>query len=219
MKKRKQLFILMTITGLSLFLIGTLLRPSDELVKPIISPVVDVIYALGTVEAIRDFQLRFGMNSTILNLYVEEGDHVNKGDPLLRNDTLLIFTAPFTGVVSEIKYKQGELVPANVAVLTLTSLENMYVRVSLSQESILPVKPGQPVQISFENLRNKIVTGRVARVYPSDGNFIVKIRADQMPEEVVPEMSFDVSIEFGRKDRAVLVTVAAIVNNKLYLWA
>jgi macrolide-specific efflux system membrane fusion protein len=215
MKKIKihYLFILLG-AGIVLFLILPILRgPQQRVEQAVVTEVVDAIYSLGTVEADKVYNLRFGVAATITSLSVNEGDFVQKGDLLLIRDTSLEFRAPFDGVVTSLKYNNNELIPVGDTVLTVTSFEQLYVTVSLDQESILYVKEGQSTEISFENLRNQKVNGTVKKVYPSDGDFYVIISADTLPDNVLPEMSCDVAIEVSNTKEALVIPSTAVVDN------
>ncbi len=184
-----------------------------ETVKPVISPVVEAVYALGTVKSDRSVNIRFGMNSVITRFYVREGDSVSKGTLLLETDSSVAFRSPIDGVVTTKNYNENEVVPAGQAVITITDMKTLYVRVSLDQESIITVKKGMKAEISFENLRNLKVYGVVESIYQTGGEFVVRIKVPVMPEMVLPEMTCDTAIIIREKPDAILIPANSVIND------
>ena len=189
----------------------------ESYVKPERGPVVDAVYALGTVKTDKIYNARFGMNTIVRKLYVREGDSVEKGTPLVLGDTSFPLTAPFSGVVSAVNYLDNEMAAAGQIVLTVSSITNLYVKVSLDQESILSVKKGQPAELSFENLRDEKVQGIVEAVYLSGDEFIVRIAAEKFPQGILPQMTCDTAITVRRNENALLIPASAVRAGKVDL--
>ncbi len=186
------------------------LNNNETIVKPEKGPVVEAVYALGTVKTDKIYNARFGMNTIVRKLYVREGDPVEKGTPLVMGDTPFPLTAPFSGVVSAVNYLENEMAAAGQIVLTISSITNLYVKVSLDQESILSIKKGQQVELSFENLRNEKTTGIVEAVYLSGDEFIVRIAAEKFPQGILPQMTCDTAITVRKNENALMIPVSAI---------
>ncbi|MCB1318307.1 MAG: secretion protein HlyD, partial [Leptospiraceae bacterium] len=72
------------------------------------------------------------------------------------------------------------------------------------------IKPGQKAEMSFESLRGKKVTGKVSRRYPSEGQFLVKIEANDLPDEILPDMTADVAIEVARRKDVMMVPLRSV---------
>lgn len=187
-------------------------------VNPKVGPVVEAVYALGTVKADRWYNLRFGMNAVVQRIYVNEGGDVSAGDPLLVTDSGVVFRSPFSGKVTLVAFRENEMAPAGQPVMTVSNMSEMYVRVSLDQESILSVRKGQEAVISFENLRGAKTTGMVKNVYPSGAEFIVRVSVEKFPDGVLPEMTCDAAIAVRKKDRAVMIPLGAVENGRVALF-
>lgn len=187
---------------------------SETAVKPERGPVVEAVYALGTVKTDKIYNARFGMNTIVRKLYVREGDNVDAGTPLVLGDTSYPLTSPFSGVVTAVNYLENEMAASGQIVLTVSSITNLYVKVSLDQESIISVKKGQPAELSFENLRNEKVTGTVEAVYLSGDEFIVRIAADKFPQGILPQMTCDTAITVRKNDNALIIPAAAVKAGK-----
>jgi len=184
-------------------------------VKPERGEIVEAVYALGTVKTDKLYNARFGMNTIIRKLYVQEGDFVAKGAPLVLGDTFYPLTAPFSGVVTTVNYLENEMATPGQIILTLSSTSDLYVRVSLDQESILSIRKGQSAELSFENLRNEKVSGTVGSVYLSGDEFIVRINAEKFPAGILPQMTCDTAITIKKVEDAILIPASAVKNGKV----
>jgi multidrug efflux pump subunit AcrA (membrane-fusion protein) len=213
---RKTLIITSAILLISVSLISTFCN-GETTVKPERGPVVEAVYALGTVKTDKIYNARFGMNTIVRRLYVSEGDAVEKGTPLVMGDTSFPLTAPFSGVVTAVNYLENEMAAAGQVVLTISSITNLYVKVSLDQESILSIRKGQQAELSFENLRNEKVAGEVDAVYLSGDEFIVRIAADKFPQGILPQMTCDTAITVRKNENALIIPVSAVKTGKVDL--
>jgi multidrug efflux pump subunit AcrA (membrane-fusion protein) len=172
--------------------------------------VVEAIYGLGTVLSDKVYHLRGGLPLQLRKLLTHEGASVKPGDALAQLDDR-IFPSPIAGTVTALPFKDGELVPPQTSIVTVTNLEALFLEVSLEQQSVLRVKKDQRATISFESLRNEKVEGRVSNVYPRDSQFIVRINIEKWPQGVLPGMTADVAIEVGKKAGALLIPVKSVV--------
>lgn len=217
MNKRK--LIIMAASGAVLFVLVMFVfnNKSGTVTQPKFGPIVEAVYALGTVKTDKWYNARFGMNSIIRKIYVTEGQHVNAGESLLMTDSGLIFGAPFAGTVTSIAYKEHEMAPTGQTIMSISSLKELYVRVSLDQESIVRVRKGQQVELSFENLREEKVHGIIESVYPSGDEFLVRVGVPVFPEGVLPEMTCDAAIVIRKKDRALMIPASAVRNGRVLL--
>ena len=115
-------------------------------------------------------------------------------------------TAPFDGTVASIKVIPGEFVPADQAVLTLATLDNLQVETTdLSERDITKVKIGAPVKITIRGFPedfsgNVIGISPIASTVGGDVVFKVTIDLDQQPQGLLWGMSADVKIETGKQE-------------------
>ena len=188
---------------------------TETRVKPERGEIVEAVYALGTVKTDKLYNARFGMNTIIRKLYVQEGDFVAKGAPLVQGDTFYPLTAPFAGVVTTVNYLENEMATPGQIILSLSSTTDLYVKVSLDQESILSIRKGQSAELSFENLRNEKVSATVGSVYLSGDEFVVRINAEKFPQGILPQMTCDTAITIKKIEDALLIPAAAIKNGKV----
>jgi macrolide-specific efflux system membrane fusion protein len=183
-------------------------------VNPHYGPIVEAIYGLGTVKTEHVYEVKLGVVKVLKQLYVQEGDTVKKGAPLVRFEGGLLFRAPFAGTVTQIAFREDQSVFPQQTVLRLEDLSTRYVEVSLEQEGALRVRPGQPVRVVFESIRDNVIHGKVAAIFSRGGEFLAHIDVP-LPPNVLPGMTADVAIVTGRKDKALLVPLAAIVDGRV----
>jgi multidrug efflux pump subunit AcrA (membrane-fusion protein) len=183
---------------------------SGQTARPKTGTVVESVYGIGTVTARHTYQLKLGISDTLRKLFVQEGDRVPRNAPLVALTDHGTVRAPFAGVLTSLPYKEGETLFPELPVLTLTDLRNPYVVVSLEQSGIIPVRRGQEAFLSFESLRGSRWEGRVASVYPRDGEFYVNIEAPDLPSGVLVGMTCDVAIQVASKENVLQVPVAAL---------
>jgi multidrug efflux pump subunit AcrA (membrane-fusion protein) len=179
--------------------------------------VVESVYGIGTVTARNVFNLKLGVISTIGTLHVLEGDRVKKGQKLVTLDGTGTPVAPFDGTITSLPVKAGETVFAQTPILTLVDLEDCYVVVSLEQRGAVRVRRGQKSSLSFDSMREQVFEGEVESVYSSLGSFLVRIRVQKLPPQILPGMTADVAILIGEKSDVLLVPAAAIDAGRVYV--
>lgn len=172
--------------------------------------VQEAIYGLGKVKSEKIFEFKLGVVSSIRKRYVREGDLVKQGQRLIDFDGNDPLFSPFDGSIVSLPFNDKENVFPQIPILRLEDLSKRFVEVALEQQGALRVKSGQKAKFSFESLRNQIFNGDVESIYPSRDQFFVRIRTIDLPNEVLPGMTADVSIEVGKKENVLLVPLAAI---------
>lgn len=173
-------------------------------------PIIEAVYAIGKVEALRRFQAKAGVPSGISKLPVREGMSVRQFDPLVHFVEGTVIRAPFSGTVSRVNYKVGESVFSGNVVVEVIDPSEYEVRVVLDQRAAMRVKRGQIGKMSFDGLREKEFEAEVRAVYSSDSQFTVLLVPKTLPTEVLEGMTADISIEVNRKETGKTVPVAAI---------
>jgi multidrug efflux pump subunit AcrA (membrane-fusion protein) len=210
-KKYKKLFAL-----LCLMLIITLTfclykkkQPQENLSAPLKKgSIIECVYGIGTVKANKSYQLKSGIASKINNIFVKEGDLVKKGDKLIEMETT--FLAPFDGTVTSILYPVGETIFPQSNILQIVDLSDRYIIVTLDQNGILHIKKGQKTKLNFDGMRDNSFEGIVTAIYPNNNQFIVRIDIPNLPQQILPGMASDISIEISTHDNVLLVPLAAI---------
>lgn len=200
---------------LLLFIVGAVVRTwlfrregvlSEPLAK---GSIVQSVYGIGTVAARKAFQAKGGITSHLDEIYVREGDDVHRGDRLVLLDQLTV-RAPFDGTITYLPYTTQELVFTQSIILKLVDLRDRYMTVSLEQQGALQVRPGQPVKINFETIRDSTYDGTVQSVYSNGGDLLARIDVKDLPNHILPGMTADVAIIIKKKNDVLLIPVAAI---------
>lgn len=186
-----------------------------QLVHPRRGPVVEAVYGLGTVIAPQTYQVKTGVVQSIIEIYVKEGDQVQKGAALVKFDDSGVARAPFAGTVTSVPSRVGELIFSSGSALTLVNLQDLVLEVSLEQQSVLRVQPQQKALISFESLRGDRLDSKVQSIYPRETQFIVRIPLSEIPTGILPGMTADVAIEIGRKENVLSVPLRAISSGRV----
>jgi membrane fusion protein, macrolide-specific efflux system len=176
--------------------------------------IVEAIYGLGTVTSDKEFHPKAGVSLSLTRLPVKEGQRVREGELLAQLDQVS-FRAPFSGTITQVFFHQGEPIPPQATILTLTSLEELSLEVSLEQQSVLRVREGQTAALTFDTARGQRWDGIVKSIFPRDSQFIVRIQPAQWPEGVLPGMTADVAIEIGKKENALLLPLLALKGGKV----
>lgn len=185
-----------------------------ELLAPKRGRVVESIYGLGTVTADKTFEVRSGMTLAVRKVFVKEGALVKPGDALVQLDENVI-RSKIEGTVTNVNYSEGELVPPQSSTVVVTNLQDLFLEVSLEQQSVLRIKTKQKSVVSFESLRSEKFEGMVTSVYPRDNQFIVRIELEKWPSGVLPGMTADVAILVGEKEDALLIPIRSIVAGQV----
>jgi len=210
MMKKKWLILLFLVLAL-ISVAGIILRrqtATENWVQIKKGPVIEAVYGIGTVTARRSFELKTGVSITLKQVYVEEGQSVHSGDILVESD--VAFVSPFSGVVTQIRYKNGETVAPQTPILTLVDLTHCYIRVNLEQQGVIKIRPGLKAVLNFESMRNQKFLGTVKHVYSHNGQFYVDITPESLSKQILPGMTADVAIQTGVKNDVVLVPISAL---------
>lgn len=213
---KKKLWVLLLIplfVGLGLF-IRFKRQSGIETVAPVRGLIIESVYGLGAVVSSHVYRQTFAVSLPLLQLYVREGQLVEKGTALLKTENGIV-KAPFTGTVTSAPFKEGELIPPQASVITISDLNDVYIEVSLEQQGAMRVREGQTAQLSFENLRGQKIEGKVRSVFPKEGQFLVHIDSAKLPQGILIGMTADVAIEVGKKQDVLTVPISAVNNGKL----
>ncbi len=123
--------------------------------------------------------------------------------------------APFSGLVVERKVSAGDFVTRGTKIATIVKVSPLRVQLTVPEQSIAMVKPGQAVRVQVDAYPDRQFDGRVRFVSPS-------LRADQRAltvEAVIPNtdgvlmagMFVSADIELPAREPALLVPTEAIL--------
>jgi HlyD family secretion protein len=113
--------------------------------------------------------------------------------------------APFAGTIGTVYARSGELAQAGQPIVTLGNLGSLRVETTdLSETDIARVKEGQTVNVTFDALPGKTLTGKVTRLAPmstpgqSAVNYIVTVSLDQIDPALRWGMTAFVDVQIGQ---------------------
>lgn len=215
MDLKKKILIAISIVIILILIFFSFGKNSSSKLSVTRGPLVEAVYALGRVKSDETFVLKFGITSSIREIWVEEGQSVAKGQKLLQNDSGVVFSSPIQGTVTKLTVFKNETTMPGIPILEVQNLKSVYISVSLDQESAIRVKRGQRVQMSFESMRTNVYEAEVERVYPSNGQFLVRIEPKNLPDGILPDMTTDVAIQVSEKEDVILVPLVAVNRGKV----
>ncbi len=109
-------------------------------------------------------------------------------------------TAPFDGVVLEVKANPGETVTAGSELIFLADTAAVEVKATVTEEDLPLVQVGQPAELFVDARPDLTITGRVARIVPqrdaeaSSPVYPIYISLDNGPAGLAPGMTVDASV-------------------------
>ncbi len=175
--------------------------------------IVESVYAIGTVMSHHIFQIKSVLPSVVDELFVKEGDFVQKDAPLVCLESIGIIRAPFAGNITYLPANQSEIIVPNTLLLKLVDLSDRYLLATVDQRGAIFVKPHQTVRISFDNMRSDYYTGVVESLYSEEDTFKVRIHTDSLPDNILPGMTGDMAIIIRENPNALLIPLRAISDN------
>lgn len=156
------------------------------------------------------------------NRYLDQSDEIAAAEANVQalentiNQSRII--APFDGTVTDISAVNGEMVSSGEAAVRIDNLNNLVVKVSVSEVDINKIKAGQSAIVTFDALYDEEYQGEV--IYISDaGNsdsgvvqFGVTVKVLNADNRVKPGFTAVVSIITGDIENALLVPNGAVVS-------
>jgi RND family efflux transporter MFP subunit len=122
-------------------------------------------------------------------------------------------TAPINGQVMEKKINLGEMALPGQPVLKIEDNEHLRLEVTVREQDILQIRPGQQVKVQIDAMPGKDITGRVGQVVPAADirthSFVVKV---DVPAEagLITGMYGKAFFGTGKRD-AILVPKEAVI--------
>ncbi len=218
--QRHRLRTALMILGIAVVITILVMRKRSQVGAELTEPlkkgtVIESVYGIGTVTAKNSYQLKVGVTSGIQQIFVREGDSVQRGQKLLLLQGGASFSAPFAGTVTYLPAKVGETVFPQSIVMSLVDLVDRYIIVSLEQRGAIRVRPGQRAKISFDNLRDMTFEGVVQSVYSNESNFLVRITVASLPPQLLPGMTADVAITISEHPDVLVIPLTAIEDGQV----
>jgi len=109
--------------------------------------------------------------------------------------------APITGIITEVPIKKNEQASPGQAVVTISSEDDIEVRIGMPEAFITRVKTGEKVSVKFLSLPDKIFDGTITEVSFAAGaqssTYPVIVRVEHPTSDIRPGMPVDVTFNFA----------------------
>lgn len=130
-------------------------------------------------------------------------------------------TSPLSGQVASVNMENGELAGPQMNALTIVQLDTAKVKVNLSENAIVSIKPGAEVPVTINSL-NKTFKGTVASIGPkadpATRAFPVEIQLNNEQGEIKAGMVADLRLETGLSKGTVAVPADALLERNGQYW-
>ena len=125
--------------------------------------------------------------------------------------------APFSGRVGIISINPGLYVASGDKLLTLQTLDPIYVDFNLPQNNAEQVAVGQEVVVTTDAFKNKSFTGKITAVSPkvdtNTRNILVEAKLANPDKKILPGMFANVNIKSGEEVKLLTLPQTAVTYN------
>ena len=124
--------------------------------------------------------------------------------------------APFTGTITEVDVKTGDLVSSGESAFRIDDLASIYIDLQISEVDLASLQVGQAATLEFDAIEGKQYSGEVTEIgmigSVSQGvvNYPVTVRITDADEKILPGMTAAVTITVNQVADALLVPNKAI---------
>jgi multidrug efflux pump subunit AcrA (membrane-fusion protein) len=180
----------------------------------------------GSVFAEAEVDILTTVNGKISEIRVDEGDFVGKDQVLgvIDRDQAGLKFAPvevestIAGVVKSVLIQEGATANPGVPLFQVVDMDVVEVVVDVPEKRIGQIRVGQPVEISVISYPERVFTGTIDRlspvVDPASRSLETRIRVVNRGYLLKPGMFAEASIILQRRDDAVTIPLAALVDKE-----
>jgi len=126
-----------------------------------------------------------------------------------------IIKAPWAGVVSHVKVKEGEFVAPRAVLLEMYDPASLVIRASIPEKHAAEVVAGMRVDVGLDAYPDKVIPGRIERVYPYLDSRLrtrtVEIALDKSVN-LLPGMFARLTLSLVSAEEVVIVPLEALVS-------
>lgn len=125
--------------------------------------------------------------------------------------------APFSGRLGIVTANPGQYVNPGDKLLTLQTIDPIYVDFTLPQKSIEQLQVGQTIQLTTDALKDKPFSGKVTAISPkielNTRNIQIEALIDNPDKKLLPGMFSNVSVDLGPKVQLLTLPQTAVTYN------
>jgi membrane fusion protein (multidrug efflux system) len=126
-----------------------------------------------------------------------------------------IIKAPWAGVVSQVKVKEGEFVAPRAVLLEMYDPASLVIRASIPERHAAEIPAGMRVDVRLDAYPDTVIPGRIERVYPYLDSRLrtrtVEIALDKSVN-LLPGMFARLTLSLERAEDVVVVPLEALVS-------
>ncbi|MDP4108715.1 MAG: HlyD family efflux transporter periplasmic adaptor subunit [Bacillota bacterium] len=100
----------------------------------------------------------------LLEWDVRNGDYVESGEVLGRQEVLPYLTSPVDGTVVKCDAQAGQTVAPGAQLAVIADTNNMYIGVNIEETKIMKIAVGQDVDVRIDAYKGKVFHGKVTEI-------------------------------------------------------
>lgn len=126
--------------------------------------------------------------------------------------------APFDGVVTLQEAKVGAAVSGGSKLISLVSLDDMYIEANVSEIHIGKIAAGNPVSVTFDAFPGEVFPGNVSYIEPGDVlidgivNYKVRVSLEELDPRVKSGLTANLKIETAKKTDVATLPLYAVIK-------
>jgi len=189
-------------------------------------PVEETVSCAGRVEATAAKTVTSEIPCVVGKVYVNEGQHVNKGDRLFSIDAeatraVLVsigqsdvvaavtageysseITAPISGVISALDAEDGAVLDENHACVVITAGEGLQIKISIPETKLKSITMGQTASISGAAFAEECYAGVITKISATARQQYVGTTGETVVDAVITLLETDESLKPGLSAKA-----------------
>jgi len=127
-----------------------------------------------------------------------------------------VVRAPFAGIVTRRSVEPGQSVVPGTALYLIAEMGAVEIYAETDENNVQRLRSGQPATVIAPAFRDQPFTARLDQIGPrvdwDRGVIGLRLKPEQPPAFLLPNMTVDVNIEVGRYPRALTLPAAAVLR-------
>ncbi len=132
----------------------------------------------------------------------------------------MTITAPFDGIVSEVRARPGDLIGSNATIATLIATSRT-VEAKISQEDFSDIKLAQKATVRFLGHDADVYNATVAQILPTaeaeTQRYLIHLEVKCPPEVLVPGLTGESNVVVGERPTKALIPRRALFGTNVYV--
>ena len=197
------------------------------LARPTVGRIAETIMLTGDVKGASEVLVKPALPGRVMELFVEEGDQVEAGAPLLSYkeglkpgdelyDDLTVF-APISGLVGVKYVNLGDQTSVSNPVFSLYDIDTVKIYANLPEKYYSLAKPGIPVTVRLDAFPGKRFPARLSTIRPVvdplSRTTQIEIVINNPGRQIKPGMFGRVELVLREKNKALLLPFDAILGD------